>query len=150
MNFAPISLAGLLLAAPAVAKTPDLHVSGYATAGMASSAAYVTVHNGGRTADRLLGASSSAAASVTVHDSSNVGGVMRMRAAGAIPLAPGRMIEMKPGGMHVMLMGLKAPLRPGTKLPLTLRFARAGAVTVSLPVVPPGSGAPSTGGHHGH
>ena len=139
------------LAVPAAAQAPSLHVSGWARAGVGSSAAYVSVHNGGRAADRLLGASSPAAASVSIHDSATAGGVMRMRPAGAVALAPGKMIAMKPGGLHVMLSGLKAPLRPGTRLPLTLRFARAGLVRASLPVLPAGAQGPAGAeGHHGH
>lgn len=141
--------ASLALVAPAAAKAPALHVSGWARAGVGSSAAYVSVHNGGA-ADRLIGASSPAAASVTIHDSQNSGGVMRMRAAGAVPVGGGGTITMKPGGLHIMLSGLKAPLRPGTKLPLTLRFEKAGLVRASLPVLPPGAQGPAAGGHHGH
>ncbi|WP_037504343.1 copper chaperone PCu(A)C [Sphingomonas astaxanthinifaciens] len=146
MRILLLPAAGLLVAAAAPS---SLHVTGYANAGLTSSAAYVSVHNGGRSGDRLLGASSPAASSVTIHDSNGAGGMSRMRAAGPLALPPGKMIAMKPGGLHVMLMGLKAPLRPGSRLPLTLRFEKAGKVTVSLPVVPPGSGAP-TEGHHGH
>ena len=141
-------VAACALAAPAVAQAPALHVSGWARAGVGSSAAYVSVHNGGA-ADRLIGASSPAAASVSVHDSQNSGGVMRMRPVGALRVAAGGRLAMKPGGMHVMVMGLKAPLRPGTRLPLTLRFERAGNVQVSLPVLPPGSSGPK-GDHRGH
>ncbi len=141
--------AALALAVPAAAKAPALHVSGWARAGVGSSAAYVSVHNGGA-ADRLIGASSPAAASVSVHDSQNNGGVMRMRAAGAVPVASGGMISMKPGGLHIMLSGLKAPLKPGSKLALTLRFEKAGLVRASLPVLPPGAQSPAAGGHGGH
>ena len=149
MKSFPFVVAAIALAAPAVAKAPGLHVSGWARAGIGSSAAYVSVHNGGA-ADRLIGASSPAAADVSVHDSQNVGGVMRMRAAGAVPVAAGGGIAMKPGGLHIMLMGLKAPLKPGTKLPVTLRFEKAGLVRASLPVLPPGAQGPAAGGHHGH
>lgn len=141
--------AAIALAAPATAQAPALHVSGWARAGVGSSAAYVSVHNGGP-ADRLIGASSPAAASVSVHDSQNSNGVMRMRAAGAVPVAAGGMITMKPGGLHIMLSGLKAPLRPGTKLSVTLRFEKAGLVQASLPVLPPGAQGPAAGGHRGH
>ncbi|WP_426267715.1 copper chaperone PCu(A)C [Sphingomonas sp. LHG3443-2] len=142
-------VASLALVAPAAAKAPALHVSGWARAGVGSSAAYVSVHNSGA-ADRLIGASSPAAASVTIHDSQNSGGVMRMRAAGAVSVASGGMIAMKPGGLHIMLSGLKAPLKPGTTLPLTMRFEKAGLVRASLPVLPPGAQGPAAGGHHGH
>lgn len=140
-------LVATLLAAPAAAKAPTMHATGHATAGIGSSAAYVSVHNAGA-ADRLLGAASPAATKVTIHATSNVGGVSRMRPAGAIPIAAGKMIMMKPGGLHIMLSGLKAPLRPGATLPLILRFEKAGTVNVRLPVRAPGS-AP-TGNHHGH
>lgn len=73
-----------------------------------------------------------------------------MRAAGPLALAPGAMIAMKPGGLHIMLMSLKAPLRPGTKLPIVLRFEKAGLVRVSLPVRPPGAQGAASEGHHGH
>lgn len=142
-------IGALLFAVPAAAKAPGLHLSGWARAGVGSSAAYVSVHNGGA-ADRLLGASSPAAASVTIHDSQNAAGVMRMRAAGAVRVASGGSIAMKPGGLHVMLSGLKAPLRPGTRLPLTLRFEKAGSVSASLPVLPPGAQGPDASTHHGH
>ena len=146
-----LPLAGLgAIAMPAAAGAPGLHVSGWARAGVTSSAAYVTVHNGGGGADRLLGASSPAARQVSIHDSQNNGGVMRMRAAGAVPLAPNAAIAMRPGGLHIMLMGLKAPLRPGTRLPLTLRFQKAGLVRASLPVMAPGAQGPAAEGHHGH
>jgi copper(I)-binding protein len=149
MRFCHTLAAAFLLAAPAAAKAPAVHVGGWARAGATSSAAYLSIHNGQRTADRLLGASSPAARSVSVHDSQVTGGVTRMRAAGALPVAAGGRIVMKPGGLHVMLMGLKAPLRPGSKLPLTLRFEKAGDVQVSLPVLPPGSSGPKEA-HHGH
>lgn len=143
-------IAALALTAPAVAKAPALHVSGWARAGVSSSAAYVSVHNGGAAADRLIGASSPAAASVSIHDSQNQGGVMRMRAAAPVRVAPGASVAMKPGGLHVMLMGLKAPLRPGTRLPIVLRFQKAGIVRASLPVLPPGAQGPAAEAHHGH
>lgn len=149
MKHRHLALAAVLIGAPAVAKAPAVHVDGWARAGASSSAAYVSIHNGQRSADRLIGASSPAARNVSIHDSRMAGGVMRMRAAGALPIAAGGRIEMKSGGLHVMLMGLKAPLRPGTKLPLTLRFERAGNVQVSLPVLPPGSTGPKNA-HHGH
>ena len=141
--------AALLAAVPATAKAPGLHVEGWARAGVSSSAAYVTVHNRKTSGDRLLGASSPAARSVTIHNSAMQGGVMRMRLAGALAVPAGGSIAMKPGGLHVMLTGLRAPLRPGTRLPLTLRFERAGNVPVSLPVLPPGATGPRDP-HHGH
>lgn len=143
-------VAALAVAAPVTAQARALHVSGWARAGVGSSAAYVSVHNGGA-ADRLLSASSPAAGQVSIHDSQNNGGVMRMRAAGALPLPAGASLAMKPGGLHIMLTGLKAPLRPGARLPIVLRFAKAGLVRASLPILPPGVQNPAAAGaHHGH
>jgi copper(I)-binding protein len=139
-----------MLAVPAAAETPALHVGGWARAGASSSAAYLTVHNGGQVADRLIGASSPAARQVTIHDSRSVGGIVRMRPAGPLALAPGAQIAMKPGGLHVMLSGLKAPLRPGSRLPLTLRFEKAGLIRASLQVLAPGAQGPAPAAHHGH
>ncbi|GAA4019649.1 hypothetical protein GCM10022280_19490 [Sphingomonas swuensis] len=144
-----LCLAALALAAPAAAKAPAMHVTGFAQAGLANAAAYVTVHNGGPAADRLVGVTTPAAQSASIHNSVLAGGITRMRPAGAQPISAGGQIAMRPGGLHVMLMGLKAPLRPGTRLPLTLRFARAGSVQVSLPVLAPGA-SPAGQGHHGH
>lgn len=149
MKLRYIAAAAALLAAPAAAKSPGLKVEGWARAGTSNSAAYLTVHNGQRAGDRLLGAASPAARTVSIHNSVMDGGVMRMRPAGVLGVRAGGWLEMKPGGLHVMLMGLKAPLRPGTRLPLTLRFERAGNVQVSLPVLPPGSSGPKEA-HGGH
>ena len=121
----------------AVAKPSALHVGGWARptiAGQSGSAAYLTIHNGGRSADRLLAASSPAAASASLHATNTAGGVARMRGAGPQLIGPGKALSMQPGGMHIMLSGLKAPLRAGTRLPLTLRFQHAGLVRVSVPV----------------
>jgi len=139
--------AAAALAAPAVAKAPALHVSGWARATVAAqsgSAAYLTIHNTGPGADRLLAISTPAATSASIHSTSMAGGVMRMRSAGAQAIPAGGTLQMKPGGVHVMLMGLKAPLKTGQRLPLTLRFQRAGLVRTSVPIQLQGSNA----GHH--
>jgi len=131
------AFAALLVAAPAMAQAPTVHVSGWArptVAAQSAGAAYLTIHNAGRGADRLLGLDSVSAESVSVHQTSNAGGVSRMRPTGPVAIATGRSLVMAPGGLHVMLTGLKAPLRPGTRLPLTLHFERAGLVRVSIPV----------------
>lgn len=143
-----LAATALLVAAPAAAKAPAVEASGWAQAGIGNAAAYVTLHNHQRTADRLISVSSPAAASVSVHRTTKVNGVMRMRSAGAVPIAAGGHLAMQPGGLHIMLMDLKAPLRAGSRLPLTLRFARAGSINLSLPVRAPGA-APMTS-HHGH
>lgn len=124
-------------AAPATAKAPQIQVSGWARStvpAQTGSAAYLTIRNGGSAADRLLGVSTPAARSAAIHSTSMEGGVMRMRAMPALSITGGGTAAMRPGGVHIMLMGLKAPLRAGEPLPLTLRFERAGLVRTSVPI----------------
>lgn len=96
---------------------------------------YLTVTNEGSTADRLLAVEGDAAATVEVHEMSNVDGVMRMQAiSNGLPIEPGQTIELKPGGYHVMFMGLKRPLKSGETVPATLVFEKAGRVAVTFGV----------------
>ena len=100
-----------------------------------SGAAYVTLENRGAAADRLVGLSSPVAESAAIHTMTMDGDVMRMREAGALPLAPAATIEMKPGaGYHIMLIGLKKPLLAGDTFALTLNFEKAGRIEVSVAV----------------
>jgi copper(I)-binding protein len=73
----------------------------------------------------LVGASTPVAGVAAVHEMKMEGDVMRMHEAGNLSVAPGKPLQMKPGGLHVMLMDLKAPLKPGTRIPLTLSFRTA-------------------------
>lgn len=137
MRLFPLLAVPLLASTAAPAQGPAMHVSGWARAtvpGQTAAAAYLSIHNGERTGDRLVGVASAAAAKASVHLTTTAGGVVRMRPAGAVPVGAGQMVEMKPGGLHVMLTGLKAPLRVGQQLPLTLRFARGGTVRTSVPI----------------
>ena len=95
-----------------------------------STAAYLTVRNGGDLPDRLLSASCTCAARVEIHTHQMQGGVARMRRVPALAVpARGRAV-LAPGGAHLMLIGLKQPVREGADPRLTLVFERAGAVTV--------------------
>lgn len=76
-------------------------------------------------ATRLVEVRSPAAGIVEVHEMKLDGDVMRMRAVAALPLAAGQTVELKPGGLHVMLMDLKAPVKAGDAVPLTLVFEGA-------------------------
>ncbi len=83
-------------------------------------------------------------------------GVMTMRPiAKGVAIAPGKSVSFAPGGFHLMLMGLKAPLKQGDKVPLTLTFAKAGTVNIALDVQgigaqAPGSAAPAGAASTGH
>lgn len=99
--------------------------------------------------DRLLRASTPAAARVEVHETRMDGDVMRMREVPALDLPPGRTVALAPGGHHLMLVGLKERLMPGQHFPLRLEFERAAPLDVTVVVAQPG-GAGSTGPHTGH
>lgn len=84
------------------------------------------------TAARLVGGSSPVAASVEVHEMRMDNGVMRMRALPALALPAGQSVSLKPGGHHVMLMGLRQPVKAGDTVPVTLTVARDGAPLETL------------------
>jgi 23S rRNA (adenine2503-C2)-methyltransferase len=102
--------------------------------------AYLTIRNPGA-ADRLLSAQSPVAGRVELHDHIREGDVMKMRKVDAIPVPANGMAELKPGGLHVMLMGLHQPLKTGDSFALTLTFEKAGAVTIQVPVKDMSAGA---------
>jgi copper(I)-binding protein len=99
-----------------------------------NGAGFMTLRNTGAAPDRLLAAASPAARVVELHTHIRDGDVMRMRPVGDIAVPPGEAVRLQPGGLHVMLIGLIAPLERGTRVPLTLRFERGGEVTVMLEV----------------
>jgi periplasmic copper chaperone A len=74
------------------------------------------------------------------------GDIMRMREVEAIEVPAGKTVELKPGGLHVMFMELKAPLKNGSSFPLTLRFENGGEVTVQMNVMTQ----PAPAGGHKH
>jgi copper(I)-binding protein len=100
----------------------------------ATSAIYVTITNTGGQADALLSASSDAAKTAELHETKNDGGVMKMRPVTKINVPAGGKIEMKPGGYHVMLLGLKRDLKKGDRVPVTLKFERGGDVQAEATV----------------
>lgn len=106
--------------------------------GASTGAVYITVENRGADEDRLVSAASPAARSAMVHQTIEENGVSTMREAD-VRVAPGAAVEMKPGGMHIMLMGLAAPLKAGDTLTLNLVFEKAGPVTVEAPIAPIGA-----------
>jgi hypothetical protein len=110
------------------------HVWARASAGAATTgAAYLTVTDNGRP-DRLVGASTPIAAMAELHETIKDNGVMKMRSVVGIALEPGKPVTFMPGGYHIMLMGLKKPLKAGDSFPLTLTFEHAPPVTVTAKV----------------
>jgi copper(I)-binding protein len=89
--------------------------------------------------DRLVSASAEVAASVELHEMKLEGDVMKMRQVDGIELGGGLTTELKPGGFHVMLVGLKGPLVEGASFPMKLKFEKAGEVTVEVKIEAPGT-----------
>lgn len=105
-----------------------------ATPTATSGAAYVSLMNHAAEADRLLSAATPAAKVAEIHKSEEADGVMKMAPAGPLDIPGMGMLEMKPGGYHVMLMGLAKPLKKGEEIEITLTFEKAGEVKVKVPV----------------
>ncbi|HZE91001.1 MAG TPA: copper chaperone PCu(A)C [Rhizobacter sp.] len=103
------------------------------TAAQPTGGAYLTLTNKGAD-DRLLSASADVAKSVELHRMTMEGDVMHMRRLDAVDVPAGQTVELKPGALHVMLVGLKAPLQQGDHFPMTLKFEKAGEVTVQVNV----------------
>lgn len=86
-------------------------------------------------ADRLVGATSPWAPTVELHETINDGGVMKMRPVpGGFEVPATGSLELKPGGKHIMLIGLNKPLVNGEEIEITLRFEKGGEITVKVPV----------------
>ena len=118
-------------------------------AGQAAGGGFLKIENTGKTADRLLSARTTASADhMELHTMSMEGDVMKMRQVEAIDIPAGATVELKPGAFHVMFMGLKAPLKLGDKLPVTLKFEKAGEVQVEMWVEQPAAGEAETHKHH--
>lgn len=106
--------------------------------GGANSAAYMVIRNTGSEADKLIAASTDAAKTVELHTVIEEGGMMRMRQVeGGIDIPANGQVELKPGGFHVMLIGLTRDLNAGDKVELTLTFEKAGQIPVTAEVRQP-------------
>jgi copper(I)-binding protein len=111
-----------------------------------NGAAYMEISNRGERVDRLTGASSPIAKRVSLHGHTMNDGVLRMRPIEAIDVEPGTSSVLAPGGLHIMLMGLKEPLIAGKSFPLTLTFEKAGKIEPEIVVI---KDPPSDHGGHG-
>ncbi len=132
------SAGGLEIGGPWARATPK---------GATVGAGYLTITNKGTEPDRLIGGSAAPASRFEVHTTVMENGVARMRQVNGLEIKPGETVELKPGGMHVMLMGLKQPLTNGQTVKGTLVFEKAGTVAIEFAVQ--AVGAPA-GGHKGH
>lgn len=112
--------------------------------------AYLTITNTGSAEDRLIAGSTPMAGRVEIHTMTVQDGVMIMREVeGGLVIPAGGSVDLKPGGYHVMLMGLTDGLTEGETVDITLVFEKAGSVSLAFPVGPIGSDqAPHA--HHGN
>jgi copper(I)-binding protein len=116
--------------------------------GAATGAAYMTVTNNGTASDRLNCVSDDASAQCQIHSMIMENGVMIMRPVeGGLEIKPGETVTLAPGGFHIMLLDLKAPLEQGKTLKAKLKFDHAGPVDVEFPIA--AVGAPGPGGAAG-
>jgi len=141
MRFQPAlaALALLLVAcsgeAPNAALTADRVWARATPPGAEVGAVYMRLHNRGDTAVRLVEVRSEAAQRAEVHTVSETGGMMRMRAVEGGPEIPaGDSIELRPGGMHLMLMGLTQPLVDGERFAIALSFDDGQTLSLEVPV----------------
>ncbi len=95
---------------------------------------YMVLRNQGAAADRLLSASSPASAKVELHVHLNEGGVMKMREVPGYDVPAKGSFELKPGGAHLMFMDIKRPFKEGEKVPVKLKFEKAGEVSAEFHV----------------
>jgi len=133
-------LLALAMSGPAAAanlKAGDLTISNpvirAVPAGIVNTAGYLTIANAGSKPDKLVSASCACAGKVEVHMSHVMDG-QAMMMPGAADVPAGGSVSFGPGGLHLMVTGLKAPLADGAVQPVTLKFERAGAVTVPFAV----------------
>lgn len=135
-----------LTASPALAhevKIGDLtleHAYSRATPPMArTGAGYVTIHNNGQSGDRLVSLSCACAEASEIHEMTMENNIMRMRQLpDGLTIPAGGSVELKPGGYHLMFIGLKAPFVEGDTVEATLTFEKAGSVETMFQIGPLG------------
>lgn len=114
-----------------------------------NSAAFMTFHNNGGTDHAVVGGSSSVSEVVELHTHTMEDGMMKMRQIPRIDLPANQGVELKPGGLHVMLIGLKEQTKPGQKVDLTLEFADGSTMQLTAPVKKVSMGMNMKGGMKG-
>jgi len=138
-------LSFLLSALAALAMPPAAYAAGSITVrgawgratppGAPTAVAYLTITNHGHMPDRLISLDSPAAQTVSLHQMSMAGGIMRMRpVAGGLAIPPGASVTLDPNGDHLMFEGLKRPFKAGDRIAVVMRFQHAGAVGVKVVV----------------
>ena len=147
----------MMFAAPVTAHdkmSGDLHIIHPSipqpAAGAKSAAGYVTISNEGDAPEELVGVRTPIAAVTTLHTTAFEDGIAKMLPLIGVLIEPGDVVSLKPGGMHVMFMGLTDVLREGDMIPATLIFRRAGEVEIEFMIDPAGGADHSAMDHSDH
>lgn len=107
--------------------------------GATAAVGYLEIRNSGKEADRVVGAATPAAERVELHVLIREGDVAKMREVKDFPVPARERLLLRPGGSHLMIIGLKKPFVKGERVPLVLRFEKAGELQVELEVQAPDS-----------
>jgi copper(I)-binding protein len=102
--------------------------------GQSVSAAFLGLSNTGKEHHALVAVETPAAMMAEMHEHTMADGMMQMREVEKIDLPAGATVELKPGGLHIMLMGLKSQLKPGDGVEITLIYGDGSKTTVKAPV----------------
>jgi copper(I)-binding protein len=105
-------------------------------AGSTTGAVFLEIKAAPGRGDRLLGGKTDAAEKLEIHNHVMERGAAKMRPVSGVGIPAGKSVVFSPHGYHLMLMGLKSPLKEGDVLPVTLRFERAGEMTIEASVEP--------------
>ncbi len=142
----------LCLTSPAFADMQVSHVHAFETSeGMKNGAVLLTLNNTGKEDDKLISAATPAATETEIHEMSETDGIMKMREIGAVAVKAGEEVAFTPGGYHIMLLGLKEPLKAGDARPITLKFLKAGEVKTTFEVTSRAAKKEADhSAHHGH
>lgn len=144
-----------VMAAAATAQSQDVQVKqAWARAtppGVQVGAAYAVIENDGNAADRLLAVETDVCQVVEIHSTTHADGRMQMRPVESVDVPAHGRVVFGPGGLHLMLVDLKQPLRAGQQLPITFVFQTAGRISVQAPIAAMGAmQAPGDSAHQGH
>lgn len=104
-------------------------------AGQPVAGGFMKITNNGSEADRLVSVASDAAGMIQIHQMTVEDGIMKMsEVPGGVEIPAGQSVELKPGGLHVMFMGLKTPFKEGDKVKAVLTFEKAGTIDVEFKI----------------
>jgi periplasmic copper chaperone A len=129
-----LTIGAILASTPGVLASDVMVMDAFARASAVPTAkagtVYMTLTNNSSKVDHLLSISTAASDTAQLHESVEKDGVATMKPVETLEIPAGGMVELKPGGLHIMLTGLKAPLKMGDMIMLELKFEQAGTVEV--------------------